>query len=157
MDVRRMMKWLGVVLLLLCLAAAVAGCVAGPVDPETGQKTFAATPAVDKIATTTGEAIQTAGPVVTAVATAINPAFGGIVGLVLGVAGALYGTYKKWRVPLTESNTLLVKTAAGLRAAGDVIEEVVKPQVDAWAKAKPILKNAAANGAINADKLPLAL
>ena len=143
-------------MVLAALAVGVAGCVAAGEDPETGQKTYAAAPAVDKIATTTGEAIETAGPVVTAVATAINPAFGGIVGLVLGVAGALYGTYKKWRQPLTQANTLLTKTSAGLRAAGDVIDEVVKPQMDAWSKAKLILKNAEANGAINADKLPLA-
>jgi len=157
MDVRRMTRRLGVVLLLLCLAVAVVGCIKAGVDPETGQTTYVPSPTVDKIATTTGEAIETAGPAVAAVATAINPTAGAIISAVLGGLIALYGTYKKWRQPLTEANTLLVKTAAGLRAAGDVIEEVVKPQLDAWSKAKLILKSAEANGAINADKLPLAL
>ena len=137
---------------LLLVGMCVVGCVVAT-DPETGEKLYAVAPKVDSAITTTGETLDTIGPAVVVGATAINPVAGSIVGLIVGIASSLFGCYKKWRVPLVESQTMLDKMIVGARAAADVIEEVVKPNADIWPGAKKILKKAEVSGAIMPNSL----
>ena len=146
------MKKRMVVLVMALLVIGVVACTT-LVDPATGEKTYAVKESVAKGIETVGTTAEAVGPAVAAGVTAINPVAGGIVSTILGIALSLFGCYKKWRVPLTESTIMLDKVSAGLRAAGDVIETVVKPNVELWAKAKPVLKVAEANGAVNGDKI----
>ncbi len=127
--------------LIVLLAIAVVGCTM-TIDPVTGEKGYAVKESVVKVIDTIGTTAEIAGPMT-----------GGIVGTILGIVVSVFGCYQTWKKPLTESGIMLDKVTAGLRAAGDVIEEVVKPNVASWATAKPILKLAAKNGSINADKL----
>jgi len=139
-------------ILLLLLVIAVAGCTT-LIDPATGEKTYAVKESVVTAIDAVGATAAAVGPAVAAGVTAINPVAGGIVGTILGIALTLFQCYKKWKVPLTKSGVRLDKVTAGLRAAGDVIELVVKPNVELWAKAKPVLKTAAANGAVMGDQV----
>ena len=140
------------VVVIVLLAIGIVGCVSS-VNPETGEKEYAMKESVAKAVDTVGTTAEAVGPAVAAGVSAINPVAGGIVSTVLGIVLSLFGCWTKWKKPLIESTIMLDKVSAGLRAAGDVIEDVVKPNADLWAKAKPILKTAEKNGAINGDKV----
>jgi len=142
------------IMLLVLIAGTfiLAGCQSF-IDPDTGQRYYVLDEGVVKVIDTAGNTIETVGPALAAGASAINPGWGAIVGLVVGIAGSLCATWKKWKKPLAEKSELLDKIAAGARAAADVIDEVVKPNANLWRKVKPKLKDAQRAGAIMPDKL----
>jgi len=132
--------------------AVLAGCQS-LIDPETGRKTYALDENAVRVIDTAGDTLETVGPALAAGAAALNPAWGGVLGLIVGIAGSLYATWKKWKKPLAEKSELLDKIAAGARAAADVIDEVVKPNKELWRQAKPSLQAAERNGAVMPDTL----
>jgi hypothetical protein len=127
--------------IMLAMLVMVAGCVS-TIDPATGKKGYAMKPAVAEFIDGVGTTAETAAPLT-----------GGVVGIGLGAIATMFGCYKKWRKPLVEKTLLVDKVTAGLRAAGDVIETVVKSDPKLWEKAKPSLRLAEKNGAIMPDKV----
>ncbi|HEG43773.1 MAG TPA: hypothetical protein ENH94_06985 [Phycisphaerales bacterium] len=149
-------EWILVVVAILVavtvLVMSITGCTMTS-DDETGERQYGVKPVVGETIETGGKLLETLGPPVVTGITAVNAVAGGVAGVVLTAVLSLLSCYRKWKVPLVEKSGMLVKVTAGLRAAGDVIENVVKPSKELWDKAKPVLKTAAANGAVNADKL----
>ncbi len=146
------MKLKLMLMVLLVAAMVIVGCQATK-DPVTGDTHYQPTEEVVKAIDTVGVATETLGPGITAATTAINPVIGVIVGLVVGIITSLYGTYKKWKIPLTEKSDMYDKLAAGARAAADVIERVVKPNKALWSEEGPKLKVIENAGAIMPDKI----
>ena len=142
---------------MMTVSMVVPGCQSST-NEETGKKEYEVAPKVDKGIETTRAAVELVGPAVVTGITMFNAVAGGAAGAVFTSLMTMLSLYRKWKKPLIEKGTLLVKVTAGLRAAGDVIEQVVKPNADMWSKDKPtkaktILLKAAAKGAINADML----
>ena len=127
--------------IVLLMLVTVVGCVT-TIDPATGKKTYAAKPSVVEAIDAIGTTAETAAPLT-----------GGMVGIGLGALATMFGCYKKWKKPLTESTLLVNKISAGLKASGDVIDEFVKADPELWAKAKPPLKLAEKKGAIMPDMI----
>ena len=96
---------------------------------------------------------ETIAPVIVATATAINPVLGGVMGLIAGIIGTGFSLWRKWRTPLIQSRDAYDKLAMGARAAGDVIEKLVKPTAELWERAKPTLKQAEKDGATMPHKI----
>jgi len=140
------------VLLMMAFGLLAAGCVS-TIDPVTGHKSYGLDPkAAQTIDTAAGTVEAVGGPVAVGIG-AIHPAAGAIAGVIVGVLTGLAGAWRKWRKPLAEKSELLDKVAAGARAAADVIDEVVKPNLAAWAQARAKLKAAKRAGAIMPDEL----
>jgi len=146
-----MKKYLLCVLLVAALCTIV-GCMS-VVDPETGETLYNMTPAAAEKIDAVGGTVEAIGPAVTAGVGIINPAAGVIAGIVVTLLSTLYGCYKKWKQPLLATTDKLDKVSMGARIAASIIDEVVKPNKDAWAKAKEALQKGKAKGAINPDEL----
>lgn len=142
---------------LMIVLAMVPGCQSST-NEETGEKEYQVPPKVDKSIEGAGSAVEAVGPAVVTGITMINAVAGGAASVAFTTLMTVLGLYRKWKKPLVEKSVMLDKVTVGLRAAGDVIEQVVKPNAELWSKDKPtkaktILLKAASKGAINADML----
>ena len=141
------MLWIG-----LFAGVFVVGCMSA-VNPDTGEVVYGLQPGVDSAVMATGAALEEVGPTVAETAAIFNPVAGTIGGLIVGALLAIFQSYKKWRQPLMSLTTKYDKVIIGAKAAADVIETVVKPQLELWKQARGIMKSAEYGGAINPDKI----
>lgn len=130
----------------------ISSCIVS--EDNQGKKQYRLSEKGDQVITETGEVIEKVGPAATGIVTVIHPGAGAAVGAVMGILTVLIGCYKKWKKPLKEKGDALDKAVLGLRATGDVIEMVVKPNEKLWKEVKSQLKAAEKAGATMPDKLP---
>ena len=140
------------IMVLVLVLAGTLGCLS-LTDPETGETMYGVTPKAAATVDTVAAAVETAGPAVVGGITAFNPVIGGIAGVVLGGLSTLITLWKKWRTPFVRLSGRYERVAMGARAAGDVIEHVVKPTAELWEKSRTELKSAEIAGAIMPDTL----
>ena len=140
------------ILVLAMLLVTSLGCQSS-VNEDTGEKEYQVPPKVDATIEGAGAAIEGAGPAIVTGITMFNAVAGGIAGAVFTGLTTLLGLYRKWKKPLVEKGVLIDKMSAGMRAAADVIEHVVKPNKEAWAEYKPKMLKVEAKGAIMPDKI----
>ncbi len=141
-----------VLVALMLVGVLLVGCVS-LVDPETGETLYGVAPAAAGAIDATAEGVETVGPGLAAIIGAINPGAGVIAGVAISALTTLGVLWRKWRTPMVEMSDSYDRLAMGARAAGDVIEEVVKPNAELWDKARPMMRAARAAGATNPDTL----
>jgi len=141
-------KWL----LVLVMLVVVGGCTVAT-DPDTGQKTYALSEGAVKNIDATTSAIEAIGPPVAAGVSLISPMVGAGLSAVLTLLVTLFGTYKKWKQPLTAATTWQDKVTPGLLASAEGFEIVKDKAPEVWALIKPIFKRTENAGAINPDKV----